>query len=338
MRKTNYKLIKEKVKAEPEKEKAGYIRDFITGRLFKLEQIFKEDINIPDEEEKKIEKNNADQLERTPKSYRKDLGKRGFFDTRNSLNDLTGKEWKFMSKSVITRSYPPDFQHNLRKEHGGQKPPLLCADLIKTFTKKGETVLDPLMGVGGTLIGAAVCRRKSIGIEINKKWIDVYKSVCELEDLEVFKSFQDDCRNILRKASKNSIDFILTDVPYWNMDRVEKTRSKLAVKSNLSRFNGKKVQTKQDWLDELTEIFELCYEVLKNKKYLAIFIGDMYRGKEYHILSADLANAIKRKTKFILKANLVWYDVSKNLHVYGQPHAYIPSMIHQNILIFRKEE
>lgn len=309
-----------------------------TNKLFKLERTPKEDIDIPSEEKQRLKKKNADELERTPKSFRKDLGERGFYDTRNTLNDLTGKEWKFMSKSVITRSYPPDFQHNLRKQHGGQKPPLLCADLIKTFTKKGEIVLDPLMGVGGTLIGAALCGRKAIGIEINKKWIDIYKKVCELEDLKIFKTFHDDCRNILKKASRNSIDFILTDVPYWNMDKVEKTRSKVAAQSNLSRFNGKKVQTKQEWLDELTEIFDLCYKVLKNKKYMAIFIGDMYRGKEYHILSADLANAIKEKTKFILKANLIWYDVSKNLHVYGQPHAFIPSMIHQNILIFRKEE
>ncbi len=309
-----------------------------SNKLFKLERNSKEDIDIPVGEKKKLEKSKGDELERTPKSFRKDLGERGFYDKRNVLNDLTGKEWKFMSKSVITRSYPPDFQHNLRKKHGGQKPPLLCADLIKTFTKKGETVLDPLMGVGGTLIGGALCGRKAIGIEINKKWIDIYKEICELEDLKIFKTFHDDCRNIIKKASKNSIDFILTDVPYWNMDRVEKTRSKVAAHSNLSQFNGKKVQTKQEWLDELTEIFDLSYRVLKNKKYLAIFIGDMYRGKEYHILSADLAEAIKKKTKFILKANLVWYDVSKNLHVYGQPYAFIPSMIHQNILIFRKEE
>jgi len=308
------------------------------NRLFNLERVAKVDIDIPEKENNKIEKNNVDQLERIPKSYRKDMGKRGFYNTRNKLNDLTGKEWKFMSKSVITRSYPPDLQHKLRKEHGGQKPPLLCADLIKTFTKKGEKILDPLMGVGGSLFGAALCGRDGVGIEINKKWIDIYKKICELEDLKKLKTFKGDCKNILKKISENSIDFILTDVPYWNMDKVEKTRSKTAAKSNLSRFNGNHMQTKQEWLDELVEIFDLSYRVLKMNKYLAIFIGDMYRGKEYHILSADLASAISKKTSFILKANLIWYDVSKNLHVYGQPYAYIPSMIHQNILIFRKDE
>ena len=38
MNKTNYKPIKEKVKAEPEKEKAGYVRDFITNTWVKATQ------------------------------------------------------------------------------------------------------------------------------------------------------------------------------------------------------------------------------------------------------------------------------------------------------------
>jgi hypothetical protein len=34
---------------------------------------------------------------------------------------------------------------------------------------------------------------------------------------------------------------------------------------------------------------------------------------------------------------MVWYDVSKKLHLYGYQYSYIPSLIHQNILVFRKE-
>lgn len=80
----------------------------------------------------------------------------GSYDKRNKLNDLTGSEWQFWTKTVISKPYPSNMQHKLRSQHGGQKPPQLCADLIKVFTKKGQTVLDPLAGVGGGLIRRCV--------------------------------------------------------------------------------------------------------------------------------------------------------------------------------------
>jgi DNA modification methylase len=73
---------------------------------------------------------------------------RGFYSGRNRLNELTGKEWVYWSKSVINRPYPPSLQHRLRSAHGGQKPPELCADLIRLFTKGGGRVLDPSPGWG----------------------------------------------------------------------------------------------------------------------------------------------------------------------------------------------
>ena len=105
------------------------------------------------------------------------------YDERNTLNDLTGSEWKFSTKTVISKPYPINMQHKLRSEHGGQKPPELCADIIKIFTKRENLVLDPFMGVGGTLLGASLVDRRAIGIDITKRWIDIYKEVNELEKL-----------------------------------------------------------------------------------------------------------------------------------------------------------
>ena len=266
-----------------------------------------------------------------------DYGKRGIYDNKNQINDLTGREWKFSSRSVIPKSYPPDMQMQLRKQHGGQKPPKLCAELIKTFSKKGQLVLDPLMGVGGTLLGATLVERKAIGFEINERWINIYKQVCDLEGMEGQETRLGDCRLLMKNLKEKSIDFILTDVPYWNMDKLEKTRSSNSRKTNLSRFNGKGQQTHEEWLGEMKEIFEGCARVLKDKKYMAIFIGDMYRAGKYYMLSSDLAKKISEMEGLVLKANLIWYDVSKALHVYGYPFSFVPSMTHQNILVFRKE-
>jgi len=260
------------------------------------------------------------------------------YDPRNKLNDLTGAEWQFATKTVINKIYPSNLQHKLRSQHGGQKPPELCADLIKIFTKENQTILDPLAGVGGSLLGAALVNRNAIGIEINQKWIDIYNQVCELENLTRFPVINGDAKIELNNIEPDSIDFIITDVPYWIMDQVTKTRSSGADRdSKLSKFNDNDLQTKEEWLSDMKEIFTLALPALKPNGYMAVFIGDMYRGKEFHFLSAELARTISEIPEFILKSDIIWHDDSKMLHIYGYPFAYIPSLIHQHILIFRRE-
>jgi DNA modification methylase len=58
----------------------------------------------------------------------------------------------------------------------------LCADIIKIFTKKNDLVLDPFMGVGGTLIGASISNRQAHGIEIIKNLL-IYIIICRLDYL-----------------------------------------------------------------------------------------------------------------------------------------------------------
>ncbi|EMI4815075.1 hypothetical protein V6N98_000461 [Campylobacter upsaliensis] len=147
-----------------------------------------------------------------------------------------------------------------------------------------------------------------------------------------------DANDKLKEIDRNSVDFVLTDVPYWIMDKLEKTRSKSSIReSKLTKFNDKDLQSKEDWLSEMKQIFINVAPTLKDNGYMAVFIGDMYRGKEFHFLSADLAKSISEISGFTLKADIIWQDNTKMLHIYGYPFAYIPSLIHQHILIFRKE-
>jgi len=261
------------------------------------------------------------------------------YSDKNKLNDLTGSEWKFATKSVINKQYPINMQHKLRSEHGGQKPPELCADLIKIFTKEGMNVLDPFMGVGGTLLGASIANREAFGIDLNQRWIDIYKEVVKLENIKEQKTECGDSLVVLDKLKNESFDFILTDVPYWNMDALEKTRNKKIKQSKLNNFeNETEEQSKKEWLNLMKKILSKSVKKLKKGKYMAVFIGDMYRNSQYHCLSGELALKLSEIKGLTMKANIVWYDISKSLHVFGYPAAYVPSMIHQNILIFRRDE
>ncbi|HUV07987.1 MAG TPA: class I SAM-dependent methyltransferase [Spirochaetia bacterium] len=279
--------------------------------------------------------------------FNSDGSSKGYYSSKNRLNNLTGREWVYWSKSVITNPYPPNLQHKLRSEHGAQKPPDLCADLIRLFTKEGDLVLDPLAGVGGTLLGAGLSHRRAIGIEINSRWIEIYREVCSRESIDEQRMILGDSSQELEKLAETGVtaDFILTDVPYWKMDKVPKSKGKYKRfgessrdnrQSKLTPFNPVGYLTKEEWLGKMRIIFSRAIRLLKRGRYLAVFIGDMYNQGEYHFLTADMAGDL-RELGLTMKANLTWYDGSKSLHVYGYLYEYIPSLIHQNILIFRKE-
>ncbi len=279
-----------------------------------------------------------------------DGSSRGFYSDDNRLNDLTGREWVYWTKSVITKPYPADMQHRLRSRHGAQKPPGLCADLIRVFSKQGQMIFDPLAGVGGTLLGASLAGRAAVGVEINPEWVTVYREVCRLEGLAEQRLLTGDARTVQEELSREGFaaDFVLTDVPYWRMDKAPRSSgtfkrvgeaAREPRRSRLSAFNPWDYASKDEWLSQITGILAGATRLLKPRRYLAVFIGDMYSQGAYHMLSAEVAAALQAAIPgLVLKANIIWYDVSKSLHVYGYRYDYIPSLIHQNILVFRKED
>ena len=57
--------------------------------------------------------------------------------------------------------------------HPTQKPVSLLEYLIKTYTNKGETVLDNCMGSGSTGVACVNTNRNFIGIELDEKYFKV---------------------------------------------------------------------------------------------------------------------------------------------------------------------
>ena len=57
--------------------------------------------------------------------------------------------------------------------HPTQKPVDLLEDLIKTYTNKGDLVLDFTMGSGSTGVACQNTKRKFIGIELEKEYYDI---------------------------------------------------------------------------------------------------------------------------------------------------------------------
>lgn len=70
--------------------------------------------------------------------------------------------------------------------HPTQKPVDLLAYLIRTYSNRGETVLDPCAGSGSTLVAARQEGRKSIGIELDERYCEVIANRLSQGALDIF--------------------------------------------------------------------------------------------------------------------------------------------------------
>ena len=58
------------------------------------------------------------------------------------------------------------------KHHPAPFPVELATRLIRMFSFVGDTVLDPFMGTGTTTLAAAQCGRHSLGVEVDKTYLE----------------------------------------------------------------------------------------------------------------------------------------------------------------------
>ncbi|HYN69518.1 MAG TPA: DNA methyltransferase [Candidatus Eisenbacteria bacterium] len=291
---------------------------------------------------------------------------------RNTLNELSGEEWLYFTKSVWTTAYPSELGHQVRKAHGANKPPRLMARLIEFFSRTGELVLDPFAGVGGTLLGAAIARgpRRAIGIELAPAWAEVYRRVVDealatrggagpvLADLgpqdpggvRTFDPAGCDLRvgdalQVLPTLADRSVDFVATDPPY-NVQLPMTMAGGVLAETFANRRTDYAMRTDDAadlanlpdypaYLDRMTEVLTELHRVLKPGRYAVLIVRDAYQGGRYVFTGADLAGRAAT-AGFVPKGDLIWYQAGTRLRPYGYPNGFVPNITHQHLLVLRR--
>jgi len=97
-----------------------------------------------------------DQWKKTSGSRKSDITKEEFLKWTNGV-------WSFMGESKKRIGHPAPFPIEL---------PRRC---VKLFSFRGDTVLDPFLGSGSTLLACVQTGRKGIGVEIDGKYCELAK-------------------------------------------------------------------------------------------------------------------------------------------------------------------
>jgi len=237
-------------------------------------------------------------------------GRVGKYHPKNKLNDLTGREWLFFTKTVLRTSYPSELGHRLRRQHYANKPPALMREIVRFFTKRRQTVLDPFAGVGGTLLGASLCNRKAVGIELEQRWLDTYLRVCREEDIQPQEDICGDCLEVMPQLVSQGrvFDAIVTDPPYSPALQKTMCDGKYGRSNRKSPFESfsssprdfRNSASFEEFYDHMGEAGRWFYQLLKPEKYAVVMIRDSYQDGDVSGLSASSSKVPRYGTRLVL--------------------------------------
>jgi DNA modification methylase len=270
------------------------------------------------------------------------------YDSRNKLNDLTGKEWLKLTKSFWRSEKCAD-----DRDAFAHPAPFLIKDierLISMFTKKDMIVFDPFMGSGTTGIAAGNLNRKSIGIDLNTQYHEL-----ALHRYTVKNMNTDDHRYIIGDSvnvveTVGPVDYIVTSPPYHNILRNDSDGIR-GNKSHKGYRNGARQGVEfytdmpndlgnqdsySEFISLLCDVMKKCYSILKDDKYCSIIISDFTVLKKEVCVQSDVVS-LMTNIGFEFIGTVILLQENKPLYPFGYPFAYKINHMHQNIVNFRKK-
>lgn len=212
----------------------------------------------------------------------------------------------------------------------GNWAPQVPRNLILRYTNEGDSVLDPMMGSGTTMIECKILNRRGRGFDINPEAVALVQS-----KLNFASSFEQEISATLGDARKlrgigdNSFDLVTLHPPYLDIIKYSRGR----IEGDLSNHNSV-----EKFKEALDLVARECYRVLRHRGFCAVLIGDTRRRGSYiplafEVLSLFLGAGFQLKED-VIKLQHNCHSTSQWMDIAMKRNFLL--IMHEHLLIFKK--
>lgn len=280
-----------------------------------------------------------------------------------TFNGLSASEWASLSRSVWNDVSSARQKKHLK--HGATYPEKLCDRLIIMYSKQGDTVLDPFLGTGTTVVAAVKNNRNGIGIELTERFFSVatdsINEVLNSSQLSLLSDGQDlgtadirkgDCCEVLKSIEDDTVQLTITSPPYADLihkvveDRTLHHKNSAFVTENNATTNIYSDDEKDlgnmsmdEYIKKVEIIMSELYRVTKPGGYNAWVVKD-FRDTKNKIPYIDLHSKIAytgEKAGFKYHDLIIWdQNQHRKLVLLGYPSVFYVNQNHSYIVVLRK--
>ena len=267
---------------------------------------------------------------------------------RNRLNELDPKQWLRFQKSWFIHHPPP--RRDQVKQHPAKFPESLAQEFIEFFTKRGQRVLDPMVGTGSTLVACLRAGRHGFGVELNPAYAQIAREILEQEHAALGEAAYATETEVLTADAADLpdmdlplFDYMLTSPPYWNMlhsrgaetQRRRRNDRALDVVYSDDPADLGNIEDYTEFLERLIAIYTSLKDLLRPRAYLTIIVKNVKKGGVIYPLAWDLA--LRLREVYSLKDEKIWAQDDIRLAPYGMGSAWVSNTFHHYCLQFRHE-
>jgi DNA modification methylase len=234
--------------------------------------------------------------------------------------------------------------------HPAKFPETMAREFIEFFTRRGGTVLDPMVGTGSTLVAALRAGRNSCGIELNPIYAGIARQIIVDERASLGQVVENLASNVITGDASHAAgfglpicDYLLTSPPYWDMlhakgaqtQKKRRTSAELDVQYSDDPNDIGNLHDYDQFLAKLVSIYTGLKPFLKEKAYLTIIVKNVKKGGRIYPLAWDLGRELGRV--YTLKDEKLWLQDNQRLAPYGLGSAWVSNTFHHYCLQFRNE-
>ncbi|HVS09047.1 MAG TPA: DNA methyltransferase [Planctomycetota bacterium] len=151
----------------------------------------------------------------------------------------------------------------------GATPSYVVWNLLQRYTREGDLVVDPFAGGGTTLDVARQLGRRALGYDLQPARPDVFRA---------------DARSLPLEEAK--ADFVFMDPPYSTHLEYSDERGCI----------GRLDAASPEYFEAIDEVFAEAARVLRDRRYLAVYVGDTFRKKQGFVgIGAKLYALLERR-------------------------------------------
>ncbi len=250
--------------------------------------------------------------------------------------------------------------------------PALARRAIETYSNPGDLVLDPMCGIGSTLIEAIHVGRQAVGVELEPRWAKLARANIKHAHHQGAHTaahvIKGDARQLSRLLEKQStkpthehVDLILTSPPYACQIADVSTENLVSGVGPLRRADTKNYSANRSnlghargsaYLTAMAEVYAACVAVLKPGGFLILVTKDMRSGGALRNLSGETITlcedlglrywqriigllATIRDDELVMKPSL-WQTLTvRRARARGE---LVHVVAHEDVLVFRKPD